>query len=948
MKPTFMVFVLALVLSVSFHFSRLAAQCTDFYGMTSRGGEYDNGTIFLTDGSGENFETLYSFPLKYEGKYPAVNLCATPGGKYFGLTRGTYGGGAVLFEWDTSGNTYTSKYKFILDPGGQIQYIGPLIPADNGKLYGIVVYSIEYFGYLLPKTAIYEFDPSTNQYTEKYYFDEGSNGLSPYKSLVKANDGKLYGMTGEGGDNSSGVLFEWDPVTDQYTKRFDFNGEETGYRPASSLIQATNGNLFGMTLSGGANGGGVLFEWDPVSGNYCKRHDFTGYLLYGTLLQADDGKIYGTKGNAFFEWDAVADTFYQKVILTDTQQGDTPSGALCQAPNGKLYGLTTRGGTENLGVLFEWDPSTDMYTKKLDFNGRENGGNPAGSLVLTGENKLVGVTEKGGTYDYGVLFEWDIDAETYVKKFDFNEAENGSLPMGSFVSLNDGKLYSTTSTGGKYNYGVLFEWDIQGRTFTKKADFTGEENGKTPVGTMIRADNDKFIGVTKSGGANDQGVIFSWDPVTGELSDQHDFMDEDYSVIPVGTLLKADNGKIYGMTSMGGGSYNGVLFELDSSGGGYTKRVNFEDWTLYSDVPLIQDRDGKIYGIAQRYDYVDIIFEWDPGADTVIERAEFTPDPSNSFPSGSLIQADNGNFYAELVHVGCGLECTYIKMMEWDPVLDTVLYGEEILGDGAHGSPIQAENGKIYGMSNREGDYDLGMIFECDPVTLAMVTKHSFTLTEGRYPFGSLFEEKHTSHNILSIEACGSYTSPAGKIWMETGVYTDTILSSSGCDSIITVNLTVYHPDTNVTQEEGVLTSTATDATWQWIDCDNGNSLIEGETGQSFTAQKNGHYAVIVTQSECTDTSACFMVELTGGTSGMLNQGITVFPNPNDGSFSIDLGAVCYHVNLTLAGPDGRIITKAGYANTTIIDLKIDAPAGIYFLTVIWEGGSKVLKIVKQ
>ncbi len=409
MKSSFPVFALAVVYFVHFTGTPLPAQCTDFYGMTSRGGDFDNGTIFRTDGEGNNLETLFSFPLKNEGKYPIGNLCAISGGKYYGLTKGTNGGGAVIFEWDTSADESVLKFNFIKDPGGNIQSIGPLTLADNGKLYGMSQYrdSME-FEFLRDKKVIYEFDLSTNQYTERYNFVIDSSGLSPYGSLVKGGNGKLYGMTGMGGNNSSGVIFEWDPVTGIYTKRFDFKGMETGYEPAGSPILGTNGNLFGLTLYGGANGGGVLFEWNPMTGQYCKRNDFSGDNQFGALFQSDNGKIYGTKGNTFFAWDPAAKSFSTMYTLSDPQEGDSPSGALVQAANGKFYGTTARGGTENLGVLYEWDPNTGKYTKKLDFNGNEKGANPSGALILIGEHKLAGLTENGGTYESGVLFEWDI------------------------------------------------------------------------------------------------------------------------------------------------------------------------------------------------------------------------------------------------------------------------------------------------------------------------------------------------------------------------------------------------------------------------------------------------------------------------------------------------------------------------------------------------------------
>ena len=82
---------------------------------------------------------------------------------------------------------------------------------------------------------------------------------------MKASDGMLYGMTTVGGTNSLGVIFKYDPNTNTYTKRVDLSGVVTGSVPKDSLIQVTNGTLYGMTSQGGINGFGVIFQYDDVN-----------------------------------------------------------------------------------------------------------------------------------------------------------------------------------------------------------------------------------------------------------------------------------------------------------------------------------------------------------------------------------------------------------------------------------------------------------------------------------------------------------------------------------------------------------------------------------------------------------------------------------------------------------------------------------------------------------
>ena len=120
--------------------------------------------------------------------------------------------------------------------------------------------------------VIFSFDPLTSIYTKVRDFDT-LNGSHPSGSLIQAGDGKLYGMTNQGGLLGSGVLFSFDLLTSTYTKLKDF-GIGSGAYPYGSLMQANDGKLYGMTLQGGLNGDGAIFSFDPSASTYVKLMDF--------------------------------------------------------------------------------------------------------------------------------------------------------------------------------------------------------------------------------------------------------------------------------------------------------------------------------------------------------------------------------------------------------------------------------------------------------------------------------------------------------------------------------------------------------------------------------------------------------------------------------------------------------------------------------------------------
>ncbi len=192
-----------------------------------------------------------------------------------------------------------------------------------------------------------------------------------------------------------------------------------------------------------------------------------------------------------------------------------------------------------------------------------------------------------------------------------------------------------------------------------------------------------------------------------------------------------------------------------------------------------------------------------------------------------------------------------------------------------------------------------------------------------------------------------SYTSPSGNYtWASSGTYLDTIRNTAGCDSMITINLTVY-PDTSVTQNGTTLTSNAVGAVYQWLDCNNGYSQIADAINQSFTATQTGSSAVEVTQNNCTDTSACYSVEVTYLTD-IFAEGIKIYPNPTDGIININLPANYSEYQIIVQTIDGKTIEKINEINSPKISIKLKESKGIYFLHLINNNASYVYKLIKQ
>jgi hypothetical protein len=154
--------------------------------------------------------------------------------------------------------------------------------------------------------------------------------------------------------------------------------------------------------------------------------------------------------------------------------------------------------------------------------------------------------------------------------------------------------------------------------------------------------------------------------------------------------------------------------------------------------------------------------------------------------------------------------------------------------------------------------------------------------------------------------------------------------------------------DTSLTFADPVITSNATGAAYQWLDCNNGFAVIPGATSQTYTAEANGNYAVQITQGACTDTSACVTITTVGIVENSFGDKLLIYPNPTNGNFSIDLGAIYDNPLILITDVSGNIIESKATSQSQVLNLFIKEPAGIYIVSVQAGDKKAVIRLVKQ
>jgi uncharacterized repeat protein (TIGR03803 family) len=368
-----------------------------------------------------------------------------------------------------------------------------------------------------------------------------------------------------------------------------FRGKD-GAAPTGTLVRDSAGNIYGTTSGGGTGG--------------CD-----GYGCGTVFKMTKEGKevwLYSFKG---------------------TNQID-PSAGLLRDANGNLYGTTENGGkirngcggiqAGGCGTVYKVD-KTGKATVRYKFEGFPTDGYfPAALLVKDDSGNLYGVTNEGGTSDFGTVFKVEASGkETILHNFSGppDGGGDGASPSAGLIRDASGNLYGVTAAGGDYGAGTVFELNPNGKE-TLLYSFTGGSDGDGPDSVLLADSDGNFYGTTKGGGSSQVcddgcGTVFELSPQNGSWTETvlYSFCSlsacADGEEPLVGPLVRDSEGNLYGTTIFGGAYRNcngdacGVVFKLDPSG----KETVLHSFTGGADgafpyAGLTRDSSGNLYGTA--------------------------------------------------------------------------------------------------------------------------------------------------------------------------------------------------------------------------------------------------------------------------------------------------------------------------------------------------------------
>ena len=359
---------------------------------------------------GAQVTILYSFgggkPLG--GIAPNGGLVLGSDGKLYGTTSkelGTTANGyfsGTVFRFDPATSRFDSLKAFV--PAKQQSPESPLLVLKEG-IVGVIGVSPVQDG------SIFNLVASGAVQTWHEFGSQKTNGAYPSAPLVLGpdSDGYLYGVTNSGGANGSGTFYKLNRATHKFTLVHSFSSSGP-YQP-TYLMLGQDENFYGFAFS---NSGAVIFMMTPA-GAVTTLYTFNGAgsPTGWTLMQASDGTFYGTNtgigtynGGTVFKMTGTPPSVTVTVLHNFGQGADgaSPSGPVLVGPNGNLYGETSSGGTSGLGegTVYEITPDGSAYTVLHNFGDGSipnDGIYPRGGLTLGPDNNLYGTTFEGGAYD---------------------------------------------------------------------------------------------------------------------------------------------------------------------------------------------------------------------------------------------------------------------------------------------------------------------------------------------------------------------------------------------------------------------------------------------------------------------------------------------------------------------------------------------------------------------
>jgi len=550
-----------------------------------------------------------------------------------------------------------------------------------------------------------------------------------------------------------------------------------------SCQSQTSPRLVGLS----ANNAFQYIGGDTTITIYCQEATYTPRSA--TMVETPDGKLYGTgvssSNGGIVEYDYPTNSIRLLTVNFGPVTGENPFAPLLLASNGLLYGTTFSGGANNGGTIFSYVPGSNTITKLADL---DSNASPYGAMIQASDSNLYGMTQYDGINSSGTIYRYNISTGTYSVLYDL---PTPSAPEGALLEIGTDTLYGLTSGAGSLSLKpTIFRFVVATGSYTVLDSLPVFCQ---PKGALIRATDDNLYGLGSYAGLYNKGLMFRYNLATGILDTLHNFGSGTDGATPQGELYQASNGMLYGITSSGGVNTGyGTIFQYNISTSTYSVDVNLN-------APVL----AAYYGHLIEYKVLPV--RRAPVSVAVCPGYSATFISADTSLTATIqwqVSSDGGLTYFYL----SGASDTIFSFIP-SPLQTGYLYRAIFTHNGVNDTSVSAEvtvwpqdttsvNESIcYGQSLTifGNSYDTSGVYYLPYYTSIHGCDSTVKINLTVYPLAS--------HTISASICLGQSYTFGTNSYFSPGTYYDTLVGQAvnGCDSIVTLVLTVYPAATGAT-----------------------------------------------------------------------------------------------------------------------------------------------------